>query len=172
MGGRVALLLGLAACLTVERSTPGPPRASGTVDVNPVSNPDLGPGSANLPKQPTMPSAPVTPPSEHAPERVGYSPPAIDQSLPTMPDDVVIHVLDDNRIAFQSCVRRARKLDPNLASITIRVVAEVDADGSVVSADTELEDRKLATCVLNIIKHFKFPPTNVRALARIAFVAA
>jgi hypothetical protein len=171
MAGRVALLLGLAACLTVERSTPDPPRVSGTVDVHPVSSPDVGPGSANQPRQPTMPSAPVGPPSERAPERVAYSPPAIDQSLPTMPDDVVIHVLDDYRTAFQSCIRRARKLDPNLGSITIRVVAEVDVDGSVVSADTELEDRSLATCVLNITKHFKFPPTNVRALAHIAFVA-
>jgi hypothetical protein len=83
-------------------------------------------------------------------------------------DELVVAALNKFRPSFNYCYRRAQRDDPSLGSLKVELRLYVDPSGIVMDAYTDLDDKKLATCLTNIARGMKFAAPNAMAMAYVA----
>jgi hypothetical protein len=102
-------------------------------------------------------------PAEQRPKQLPKEPPPL-----LVRDELVVAELGKFRPSFNFCYRRAQRDDPSLGSLKVELRLYVDPSGIVMDAYTDLDDKKLATCLTNIARQMKFAPPNAMAMAYIA----
>ena len=78
----------------------------------------------------------------------------------TLPDVVVMKLLETNRAAFVRCFKLARKRDPLMTSFKVKVHVELDGDGAIMATKSDAIDRELGACVLRATEWIKFPASG------------
>lgn len=102
-----------------------------------------------------------------APE--GTTAPVVPVRRVQLPDPVVVAVMDGGRSAFGACMRIAERLDPNVATMKIKLVVEIDAAGAVTSAVADVDNDHLRRCVARVARSLHFPSPGQPAQATLAF---
>lgn len=112
---------------------------------------------ASLPSRTPAPSPPRTP--EQPSPRVTTSPPPVPpRRVLQLPEAVVVRALDAARPAFVRCFERARTLDPTLGHLKVTLHADVDIDGVVLAARTDVagELPRLDRCLVAVTRGILF----------------
>ena len=119
---------------------------------------------------PVMPVHQTRPAVEHALARtpVGDRAPSVPRVA--IADDIVVDVMDVGRSALQMCVRRAEDRDPGSVPRRVDLRLDVDASGTVTSAQVELEDVRLRACLMGVARGLRFPAPGRQASASLVFV--
>ena len=82
----------------------------------------------------------------------------------TLPDEVVMKLLEGGRAAFVRCFKKAVQADPTTLSFKVRVHVELDGDGAITTANADTSDAALAGCLVRSVAWLKFPASG-RAVA-------
>ncbi len=82
-----------------------------------------------------------------------------------LPDELVIHAIDDRRSAFHACWKRALKNDPLLDATKIQIHVELDADGTVVAVTHDAANEKLGACLVMVARGLQFGAPGQKAVA-------
>lgn len=88
-------------------------------------------------------------------------PPAVD----TLPDEVVLRLLETGRAVFVRCFKKAIAADPTELSFKVRVHVELDAAGAITAARTDTTNPTLDACLARSVRWLKFPATGRPAAA-------
>jgi hypothetical protein len=123
------------------------------------------------PKPPPAPVAPairaqppVVPPAGPKQEidlsrREPLTPPAPAPPAPTatLPDDVVLKLLESGRAVFARCFKKAVARDPLTVSFKVRVHVVLDAKGAISSAQADTPDAALSACLVRGAGWLRYP---------------
>lgn len=82
----------------------------------------------------------------------------------TLPDEVVVHVMDAGRVAFVRCFKKAYDVDPSTTSYKVRLHVELDAGGTVTGASTDAEAPALSECLARIARVLPYPAPGKAAV--------
>jgi hypothetical protein len=74
----------------------------------------------------------------------------------TLPDEVIVRVMDSGRPAFQHCFKRAIDLDPGV-TYKVRLHVELDEVGKVVTATADAPDAGLTSCLGRVARALRYP---------------
>jgi hypothetical protein len=105
---------------------------------------------------------------ETSPPAQRRTPPHLEPPPMLVRDDLVVAALERFRSSFTYCYRRAQRDDPSLGMLKVELRLYIDPSGMVMDAYTDLDDRPLATCLLNVARRMKFRPPKVMAMAYVA----
>jgi hypothetical protein len=97
-------------------------------------------------------------------------PPAVHRAR--VPDAVVLQVAETGRATLLACFRRAQRADPTLGATKIKLDLEIDADGSVTAARTDVDEPHFNACLIRVARALHFPAPLVPASATLAFFAS
>jgi len=115
--------------------------------------PDLGSGPA--PSQPYKPKTPEVPVKrETLTNGNGHAPAA---RTVTLPDEVIVRVMDLGRVAIVRCFKKASFNDPTVFSYKVRLHFELDRSGMITAATSDAEDAALAACLIRVGFQLPFP---------------
>jgi len=89
-----------------------------------------------------------------------------------IPDAVVLQVAETGRSTLLACFRRAQRADPTLGALKIKLELEVDAEGNVTSAHTDVDDPHFNACLIRVVRGLHFPAPSQPASASMAFFAS
>ncbi len=89
-----------------------------------------------------------------------------------IPDAVVLQVAETGRATLLACFRRAQRADPTLGAMKIRLELDVDADGNVTSARTDVDEPHFSACLIRVARGLRFPAPSVPSAATLAFFAS
>ena len=117
------------------------------------------------PKREMIKEPPLVPPAGPKAEpdltrRQTLAPPERTVRADTLPDDVVIKLIEAGRPAFVRCFKKAVQVDPTTLSFKVRVHVELDGDGVVASAHADTNDTALAACLVRSLGWLKFPASG------------
>lgn len=74
----------------------------------------------------------------------------------TLPDEVIVRVMEPMRPLFVRCFKKAIEADPTVSSFKVRLRLEVDAIGYVRKASTDSDDDGLSACLSRIGRGVRF----------------
>lgn len=89
---------------------------------------------------------PLTPPTPPPPTPTG-----------TLPDEVVLKLLESGRAVFARCFKHAVTRDPLTVTFKVRVHVVLDASGTITSAKADTSDPTLASCLVRGAGWLRFP---------------
>ncbi|HUS32684.1 MAG TPA: hypothetical protein VMZ53_29485 [Kofleriaceae bacterium] len=170
---RIVLALAVSAasaCGGAAPNDPGFPVPPPPSTAPPIARAMPAPVLSRFQQPITAPSSPkresITEPPPGLPlpkvdeERVARQSPAEPRPpLPTdtLPDEVVMRLLESGRAAFVRCFKKARNEDPSELSFKVKLRVELDADGSFSRASTDAHSAALDTCLTRMAAWLKFP---------------
>jgi hypothetical protein len=127
---------------------PKPPREQAPKPVEPAIRPQPPIVAPAGPKQEIDLSRrePLTPPT-----------PAPATPTGTLPDEVVLKLLESGRAVFARCFKQAVARDPFTVSFKVRVHVVLDASGTITSANADTTDPALAGCLVRGARWLRFP---------------
>jgi hypothetical protein len=177
----LAVLLAVAACH--RNPPPAAPDACvgrpATLHITPraIPAPVLGrfqqptkPPAAEPPKREMLKEPPVMPPGPRpdevpAPrETLAPPPPAPQEPAETLPDDVVVRLLETGRAVFVRCFKKAINADPTELAFKVKVHVELDGDGKITAASTDATNPTLGACLARGTGWLAFPATGKRVV--------
>ncbi len=123
----------------------------------PVVPPPLAPAAPPLPPPAVPPAAPKT---ETSPPREALEPAVPPGTVDTLPDEVVLRLIESGRAAFVRCFKKAVAADPLVVSFKVRVHVELDVDGAISRATADTSDTALATCLTRAVRYLRFPASG------------
>lgn len=138
------------AVATLERERLIEPPPASAPDPAPAAPPVLGPKTEASP-----------------PARETLAPPRVQERAATLPDDVVLHLLETGRTLFVRCFKKAVANDPMVSSFKVRVHVELDGDGAVTASSTDTTDDALAACVVRAAGWLHYPATGGRVVVEL-----
>jgi hypothetical protein len=103
----------------------------------------------------TPPADPTQPKREVLAPRISVPAPAPKTAL-RLPDEIVVRAFDLAQPAFLRCFARAQRFDPTLTSIKLQLHLEINAEGAVEQATTDVEVPKLSACVALVARALRF----------------
>jgi hypothetical protein len=125
---------------------------------------------------------PVTPPVSSPPKRESITEPPPGLPLPkvdeervarrspaaprpplpsdTLPDEVVLRLLDTGRGAFVRCFKKAIDENPIDRSLKVKLRVELDGSGALKRASTDATSATLDTCLARIVTSLQFPASG------------
>jgi len=80
--------------------------------------------------------------------------------LDTLPDDVVLKLLETGRAAFVRCFKKAVANDPTTLSFKVKVHVELDGGGAILRANADTTDTALAECLVRSLGWLRFPASG------------
>lgn len=78
----------------------------------------------------------------------------------TLPDEVIMRLLETGRTAFVRCFRKAIANDPTELSFKVKLHVELDSNGAITSAKTDTSDPKLDACLTRMAGYLKYPASG------------
>jgi hypothetical protein len=185
-GVAVGLLAAAACCPPpdpVEPSSPSPPHVPATVMKRaqaippavvgrfeaPRSRPSLEPIERDTMKEPPL-VPPALPKTESIPPREVLEPRVPPMHADTLPDEVVMRLLETGRAAFTRCFKKAIDADPTVLSFKVRVHVELDAAGAITSATSDATDTALGACLTRAMRWLTFPATGGMAVVDVPLI--
>jgi hypothetical protein len=104
------------------------------------------------------PPIPLEPKTEHSPTREEPPPPAMPRA--TLPDEVVLRLIEGGRAGFVRCFKQAFAADATTTSFKVRVRVELDAAGTITSAPADPANPELAACLTRATGRLRFPSSE------------
>jgi hypothetical protein len=138
------------------------PRAVIATPARPAINRDSVSGPPP-PPPPPLPSAQTQPkPDEVSSPRESLVQPTPKPPSPTatLPDDVVIGLLETGRAAFVRCFKKAIAADPTELSFKVKLHVELDAAGAITASRTDSANKDLDTCLVRMAAWLKYPVSD------------
>ena len=124
--------------------------------------PDLGSGSGSALSQPYGPKTPEVPAKRETLANGNGHAPAT--RTVTLPDEVIVRVMDLGRVAIVRCFKKASFNDPTVFSYKVRLHVELDRSGMVMAATSDADDAALAACLIRVGFQLPFPPPGEPAV--------
>jgi hypothetical protein len=78
----------------------------------------------------------------------------------TLPDEVVLKLLESGRAVFARCFKHAVTRDPLTVTFKVRVHVVLDASGTITSAKADTSDPTLASCLVRGAGWLRFPASG------------
>jgi hypothetical protein len=78
----------------------------------------------------------------------------------TLPDEVIMRLLEGGRSAFVRCFKKAINEDPSELSFKVRLRVEVNGEGKMTVATTDSTNKTLDTCLVRMAAWLKFPASG------------
>jgi len=131
-----------------------------------LKEPPIGPPAVSPPLAPAAPPPlppavpPAAPKTETSPPREVLEPPVPPVTTDTLPDEVVLRLIETGRAAFVRCFKKAVAADPLVVSFKVRIHVELDRDGAITSATADTSDTSLATCLTRAVRYLRFPASG------------
>lgn len=173
--GRILLaLVAVAACGHAQPGDPGfpvppppPPdpvtRAMPAPVLSRYQEPVTQPASSPPKRESITEPPPGLPLPKVDEERVARESPADPRPpLPsdTLPDEVVLRLLENGRSAFVRCFKKAVAADPMERSFKVKLRVELDGTGGLSRASTDAPTAALDTCLARIVSSLQFPASG------------
>lgn len=96
--------------------------------------------------------------------RESLAPPVAPAPADTLPDEVVVRLLETGRAAFVRCFKKAVAADPTELSFKVRLHVELDAAGAITAAHTDAGNKTLDACLTRAARWLAFPATGNRVV--------
>jgi hypothetical protein len=127
---------------------PTPPARAPTPERESITEP---PDGLPLPKtgEVPVPREPLVPPRAAPPTA-------------TLPDEVVLQLLEHGRAAFVRCFKKALADDPTEVSFKVKLHVELDENGAITASSTDTTNAKLDQCLVRMAAWLKFPASGKR----------
>lgn len=164
-------------CSTLMASITAPPDADQSVqrvsaDAPATATPALATGDATV--TPAALSVEIAAPAsakrEPPPVRVsGATPPPAPVRMTSLPDDVVIRVMNAGQPAFLRCWARAQRID-GFGAPKVRLHLEVDAAGRVTASTSDAESPALSRCLNVVARQLAFPAPGTPAVVDLPLI--
>jgi hypothetical protein len=106
------------------------------------------------------PPVPLEPKTEQPLPREVMQPPAPAVPRVTLPDEVVLRLLETGRARFVYCFKKAYAVDATVRSFKVRVHVELDPAGTITSVNADTTDGPLAECLTRAAAALKFPASD------------
>lgn len=87
-------------------------------------------------------------------------PPAPPAPTDTLPDAVVLQLLESGRAVFVRCFKQAVARDPLTVSFKVRVHVVLDGNGAITSAHADTPDPSLGACLERGVRWLHFPASG------------
>lgn len=168
--------LGPAGCITappaagtLARGSGASPRGIGPVEciaTAPRRTTDPGERTAGPPRTPIEPSA-ITAKREAPVERIATAPRAAPLATITLPEEVVIKVMQAGQPFFLRCWDRALRKDPGPPANKVRLRLDVDEHGRVTAAHSDSDSAELAGCLALVGRRLSFPAPGQPAVVEL-----
>ena len=94
--------------------------------------------------------------------REPLAPPAPAPPADTLPDEIVMRLLDTGRAAFVRCFKKAIAADPTELAFKVRIHVELDENAVITATRTDAINPALNTCLVRSVRWLKFPATGRR----------
>jgi len=78
----------------------------------------------------------------------------------TLPDEVIMRLLEGGRAAFVRCFKKAINEDPSELSFKVKLHVELDARGAITSVSTDATSKTLDTCLVRMAAWLKYPASD------------
>lgn len=112
----------------------------------------------------TLKEPPLVPPAEPKTETIAprevLEPRVPPVQADTLPDEVVMRLIETGRAAFTRCFKKAVDADPTVVSFKVRVHVELDADGAFTSVTSDATDTALGACLTRATRWLRFPASG------------
>jgi hypothetical protein len=106
---------------------------------------------------PVGPSA-STPKQEVPMERVSSAPAAPPPARTvTLPDEVVVKVIDTSQQLFLRCWERAQRKEPGPIANKVRLHLDIDPQGRVMTVQSDSDSAVLSSCLAVVARRLPFP---------------
>jgi hypothetical protein len=89
--------------------------------------------------------------------REPHAPPRSAQSFDTLPDEIVMRLLETHRAAFVRCFKKQVQADPTELSFKVRVHVEIDEQAKIMRVTTNAGSSTLDACLQRAVAWIKFP---------------
>lgn len=137
--------------------------AVATLEREPLIEPPPAPAP-----EPAPPPPPLGPKTEASPPaRETLAPPRVEERAATLPDDVVLRLLETGRTLFVRCFKKAVANDPLVSSFKVRVHVELDGSGAVTASSADATDEALRACVVRAAGWLHYPATGGRVVVEL-----
>lgn len=97
---------------------------------------------------------------EETPRRESLAEPKPPAPTDTLPDEVIMKLLEHGRTAFVRCFKKAINEDPTELSFKVKVHIVLDSNGAITSATTDATNQKLDACLTRMTAWIKFPASG------------
>ena len=88
----------------------------------------------------------------------------------TLPDEVIMRLLETGRTAFVRCFRKAIAEDPTELSFKVKLHVELDANGTIMTAKSDASDSKLDACIVRMAHYLKYPASGKPVAAEMPLI--
>jgi hypothetical protein len=178
----VAVALGIAGCCPplepeeprAPAPAPSPVKQVATTTSTTIRTPqavrshfEARPPAKVEPKRQSIQEPPVVPPAgpklePELPKRETLTQPEPPRAAPTetLPDEVVMKLLESGRPAFVRCFKLAVRNDPTTISFKVRLHVELDGEGAVTKSNADTTDSALAGCLVRALGWVRFPASG------------
>lgn len=117
------------------------------------------------PKRSVIQEPPVVPPAGPKSETTPPLRETVDPSAPTvaddtLPEDVVLRLLETQRSSFVRCFKKAVERQPMVISYKVPIHVELDADGAITKATADTSNAALSDCLLRATSWLQFPASG------------
>lgn len=132
------------------------------IDRDTLSEPPVIPLGVPPPLPPPIPPPvpPAVPKTETSPPREVIEPPVPPGTVDTLPDEVVLRLIESGRAAFVRCFKKAIAADPLVVSFKVRLHVELDGGGAITLATADTSDAALGTCLTRSVRWLRFPASG------------
>jgi hypothetical protein len=131
-------------------------RSEATIDRLPKE----GPTRESMTEPPGPP--PSGPKSEEPKQRETLAPAARPAPADTLPEDVVMRLLDTGRTAYVRCFKKAVESDPTTVRFKVKIHVELDPVGEITVVNADTTDTTLASCLVRATRWLPFPAVGKR----------
>ena len=136
-----------------------PPAKLGRFEVQPPAPKAKEPNREMLKEPPLVP--PIGPKVEDGPRpREQVAPREPRPMFDTLPENVVLELLETYRASFVRCFKLAIKRDPLTSSFKVKVHVELDYEGAIMSTKSDAIDQELGACLVRATGWMKFPASG------------
>jgi hypothetical protein len=97
---------------------------------------------------------------EETPRRESLAEPKPPAPTDTLPDEVIMKLLENGRTAFVRCFKKAINEDPTELSFKVKVHIVLDSNGAITSATTDATNQKLDACLTRMTAWIRFPASG------------
>lgn len=125
----------------------------------PRPTPQVDPIKRDTIKEPPL-VPPAEPKTETIPPREVLEPRVPPVQPDTLPDEVVLRLIETGRAAFTRCFKKAIATDPTVVSFKVRVHVELAADGAFTSVTSDAIDTALGACLTRATRWLPFPASD------------
>jgi hypothetical protein len=148
---------------TADAPTPPPPNVTRYQQAASSTTPAPEPINREMIKEPPV-GLPGPKLDEVPVPRESLAPPVAQAPADTLPDEVVVRLLETGRAAFVRCFKKAVAVDPTQLSFKVRLHVELDAVGAITAASTDADSQTLDACLTRTARWLAFPATGNRVV--------